>query len=264
MEDSCGPNAAHKWDTATLSSSLYALRPIKEGEEINIIYTEVTASREERRAHLYQNYRFTCQCPSCELPTSELVIRSDSARKDLREWRQTHPTFWKWSRDLCRDDYTVINSHLEALQLIEQESLQGMQGIFIEEIALSYAVLGDEEQFRVWARRMIDLVSICDPQQAAEFSKWLDNPKSYKQWAWRKKQRTCRSSFWLNISRVVNARSLPPLDTTPGRKARQQPSSPSTSPLLHLDTEEAMAAGGYAVATGSSYSSLMKSGLEDH
>ncbi|KAG6806905.1 hypothetical protein H0H93_002252, partial [Arthromyces matolae] len=37
---SCGPNAAHKWDLASFSTSLYALRPIVAGEEITIIYTD--------------------------------------------------------------------------------------------------------------------------------------------------------------------------------------------------------------------------------
>ncbi|KAF8663652.1 hypothetical protein AX16_000894 [Volvariella volvacea WC 439] len=186
---SCGPNAAHKWDLQSLSSTLYALRPIKKGEEINITYTDGTAPRATRRERLYNNFRFTCQCPYCDLTSWDQIYESDDRRQEMRSWLQTRPSFTKWSKDLCRADDVVLQSHFEALDIIEREGLHGSQLIFLEEIALCYAVLGEEELFREWAQKVVDMSRIQDPENVKDFGKWLANPQSYKLWGWRKKQR---------------------------------------------------------------------------
>lgn len=186
---SCGPNAIQKWDLATFTHTLYAMRPILSGEEITKTYTDITAPRAIRMAKLQRSYGFSCDCPYCTLPTPEAIARSDAARAELRDWRNTHPTYMKWSKDLCRADDTVIQSHLRALELIDQEGMHGMQGIFLEEIALSYAILGQEVEFRIWAERVVELWKELDPEQSEEYTKYLANPKSFKQWAWRKKQK---------------------------------------------------------------------------
>lgn len=160
-----------------------------------MIYTDVTAARAERRDKLSRCYRFDCLCAYCDLPDEEAIARSDSARAELRDWRHTKPTFAKWSTDLCREDDAVILSHQKALELIEQEGMHGLQINHLEPIALSYAVLGDEEQFRVWAQRVIEMWTVPDPERAAEFSGWLANPQSMEKWGWRKKQRLLRSSL---------------------------------------------------------------------
>jgi hypothetical protein len=92
-------------------------------------------------------------CSHCDLPDEEAVTRSDTARAELRDWRQLHPRFLPWSTDICRADDAIIVSNLRALALIEQEGLHGMRVPFIEEIALSFAVLGDESRFREWAQK---------------------------------------------------------------------------------------------------------------
>ncbi|KAF9463577.1 hypothetical protein BDZ94DRAFT_1258594 [Collybia nuda] len=186
---SCGPNAAHKWDLASFSSSLYALRPISVGEEITMIYTDVTASREVRRAKLKRLYGFDCGCTYCDLPDEESIVSSDAARAQLRDWGHTHPGYLKWSTDLCRADDVVIKSHQNALRLIEREGMQGLQCLYMEEIVLSYAILGEESEFRAWGERLLKLCTIQDRQLAEDLQKWLANPKSMKKWAWRKKQR---------------------------------------------------------------------------
>ncbi|KAJ3569477.1 hypothetical protein NP233_g5028 [Leucocoprinus birnbaumii] len=178
---SCGPNAAHKWDISNLSSKLYALRKIQPGEEITIFYTDVTQSRDIRRAELEKNHRFLCTCPHCS--------PSSSVAPELRHWLSTHPSYLKWSTDLCRADDTVTTSHRLALDLINQENAQFLQHIFLEELALCYAILGDEDEFRFWANEFIRKCGIEDPGRASELELWIENPKRYKKWAWRQKQR---------------------------------------------------------------------------
>ena len=227
---SCGPNAAIKWDLATLSASLYALRPIRSGEEILKTYIDPVLPRATRVATLLKNYRFFCDCPWCDVrfhhpsqrpessdnnlnnsidvttPSNEKpafspvelaqIATSDNNRALLVKWIFTHPGYFKWSTDLCRPDDLVINAHLEALALIDKEGLQGLQILFTEEIAMCYATLGEEVEFRRWGQRVVQLSRVEDPPLAAKFEEWLeDPPKKFKKWAWRKKQRMRKFFF---------------------------------------------------------------------
>ncbi|KAJ7725632.1 hypothetical protein DFH07DRAFT_946188 [Mycena maculata] len=185
---SCGLDAAVKWDLASFSVTMYSLRAVRAGEEIHNQYIDVLAPRAVRRSELVR-YGFECMCPHCDLPDAAAVARSDAAREELRNWRHLHPRFLPWSTDICRPDDTIIVSNLRALELIEQEGLYGLQVPFIEEIAMSYAVLGDELQFRDWAQKVVDLCAGQDPERARKFAGWIADPRSYKQWGWRAKQR---------------------------------------------------------------------------
>ena len=185
---SCSPNAAHKWDVGRFASDLYALRDVRAGEEICITYTDITAPRQTRRAKLEKSYGFLCCCPGCLREVEE----SDRAREELHDWWYTNPSYGKWWKDLCRSDDAVITSHERALGLTEREGLHALQGHFIEEIALCYAVLGNEDAFRTWGRRLVQILRIPAPQQASQFEIWVSNPRSMKLWAWREKQRRQR------------------------------------------------------------------------
>ncbi|KAF8206278.1 hypothetical protein K438DRAFT_1963352 [Mycena galopus ATCC 62051] len=184
----CGLNSAIKWDLSSFSATMYALRPVRAGEEIHNEYIDVLAPHAQRRAQLAR-YGFECLCVHCDLPDADAVARSDAARIELRNWRHLHPRFLPWSTDMCRTDDAIIVSNLRALDLIEQEGLYGLQVPFMEEIALSYAVLGDEPRFREWAQKVVDLCVGQDPERATKFAGWIADPQSYKQWGWRAKQR---------------------------------------------------------------------------
>ncbi|KAH9477849.1 SET domain-containing protein 5 [Psilocybe cubensis] len=203
---SCGPNATVKWDLSTLTETLYALRPIVAGEEIQKTYINPIFSREKRMSILLNNYRFSCDCPWCnirsraqpcanvDLPLTEeeqaLVNASDKDRALLGTWIFTHPGYNKWSTDLSRKDDVIINSHMEALALLDKEGMHGLQNLFIEEIAMCYAMLGDLDAFKMWGERVVQLSRIEDPSVARKFEEWLVEPtKLMKKWAWRKRQR---------------------------------------------------------------------------
>ena len=125
------------------------------------------------------------------------IATSDNNRSLLVKWIFTHPGYLKWSTDLCRPDDLVITAHLEALALIDKEGLQGLQNLFTEEIAMCYAILGEEVEFRRWGQRVVQLSRVEDPPLAAKFEEWLeDPPKKFKRWAWRKKQRMRKFFFF--------------------------------------------------------------------
>jgi len=204
---SCGPNAGVQWDLAKLTLSLYALRPIREGEEILITYINPALPRATRVAILQRNYRFLCDCPGCDIRKAggvdaaiagdnftaaelEHIADSDSRRAALDSWVSRHIGYRKWYADLARADDLVTNSHLEALGLIEQEGMHGMQPLFFEELAMCYASLGGVEEFKRWGERVIALVRVGDPPMAKRFEEWLVHPqKRMKKWAWKKLQR---------------------------------------------------------------------------
>lgn len=189
--------------------SLYALRSIAAGEEICKTYVNPALPRETRMSILSKNYRFTCDCPWCNIRQSpavnteleskaeeftpeelDRIAASDRDRALLGTWIFTRPGYKKWSTDLARADDLVISSHLEALSLIEKEGMQGLQNLFVEEIAMCYAMLGDLDAFRDWGAKVVKLARVEDPDLARKFEVWLVDPKrKMKKWAWRKRQR---------------------------------------------------------------------------
>jgi len=62
-----------RFDAASFTLELRALRPIQESEEITVSYTDIMpfASREDRRSYLAEGYGFQCQCTLCTLPDTQ-------------------------------------------------------------------------------------------------------------------------------------------------------------------------------------------------
>lgn len=159
-----------------------------------------------------KNYRFSCDCPYCDIrqsssstssdstgaiddsPLTEGELRriaeSDARREMLASWIFTHLGYKKWSTDLCREDDLIIREHQEALALVELEGVQSLQNLFIEEIAMAYATLGNVNEFRRWGQKLVQLSRVEDRATARKFENWLEDPqKKVKKWAWRKMQK---------------------------------------------------------------------------
>ncbi|KAL1744376.1 hypothetical protein HDZ31DRAFT_38773 [Schizophyllum fasciatum] len=65
VNHSCEPNAQAIWDVETMTFGLIATKPIKEGEEIFIAYTDPDRPKPERQHALWAMYSFRCACPKC-------------------------------------------------------------------------------------------------------------------------------------------------------------------------------------------------------
>ncbi|KAG6820422.1 hypothetical protein H0H93_000668 [Arthromyces matolae] len=61
---SCTPNVTYHFDVPSFSIRLYAIRPIKSGEELFVAYTKHNLSTRQRQAFL-RSYGFTCACSAC-------------------------------------------------------------------------------------------------------------------------------------------------------------------------------------------------------
>jgi len=89
--------------------------------------------------------------------------------------------------DVAMPDEMLINAHVRALQLIEQEGLQILgRGKHVDAIAMCYGAMEDVEMFRLWTERVRDMKVRANPKQAIVFAKWLSNPISFPAWGWRK------------------------------------------------------------------------------
>lgn len=78
INHSCLPNAHNSWDGGAEHEVIYAVRPIRAGEEITNSYDHGGPSP-ARRAHLKENFGFECACGICSLPAAEL--RASDARR---------------------------------------------------------------------------------------------------------------------------------------------------------------------------------------
>jgi hypothetical protein len=56
---------------------VYALKPIKEGQELLTVYTDTKRPRDKRRAYLSENYNFFCECSVCSLPSNESIASDE-------------------------------------------------------------------------------------------------------------------------------------------------------------------------------------------
>ncbi|KAJ7032711.1 hypothetical protein C8F04DRAFT_958429 [Mycena alexandri] len=185
---SCALSTTLKWDPMSFSAALYAQRTLRAGEEIHHPYIDVLAPRALRRAQLADRYGFHCTCPHCDV-LDATAAASDAARAELRAW-VSMPDFdcqlpCHWSNcDLQRA------ANLRALALAEQEGLDALRVMLAEEIALGFALLGDEARFRVSAAQVVELCEGYDPVRATEFRAWVASPQTtFRLWGWRAKQR---------------------------------------------------------------------------
>lgn len=71
INHSCRPNAVHSWNPLMDVETVYAVRPIKTGEEITLSYHAGGPSN-TRKEILKQGFGFDCTCEICSLPEAEL------------------------------------------------------------------------------------------------------------------------------------------------------------------------------------------------
>jgi hypothetical protein len=72
INHSCVPNAQGNFHDTLGSLNVHATRDIQVGEELTLNYLqEEGAARESRQSRLLSGYGFTCDCPACDLTSSQ-------------------------------------------------------------------------------------------------------------------------------------------------------------------------------------------------
>ncbi|CAG9988739.1 unnamed protein product [Clonostachys byssicola] len=83
INHSCLPNSQNTWNSDTKIETIFAIRPIKCGEEITIMYDQGGPST-VRQASLKQSFGFKCSCVVCSQPPA-LLRESDARRSRIQQ-----------------------------------------------------------------------------------------------------------------------------------------------------------------------------------
>ncbi|PBK87154.1 SET domain-containing protein [Armillaria gallica] len=186
---SCSPNAHWKWDSASFTLTLEAVRDIGPSEEITIQYIDSSVDRQQRLDRLRSWYNFDCLCPSCTLPRKS-IIHSDFAREELSHLTELMVSFEAWcASEELSDDY-MIRMHQRALELREAEGLQLFESRkHIDAIAMCYGALGDVAMFRYWTKKARSLRAPSYVGGCVVLDQWMMDPRRFPVWGWRNSRR---------------------------------------------------------------------------
>lgn len=97
INHSCRPNAKHTWNSDLQRETVYAVRPICEGEEITVSYLKDGCSK-DRKQELSESFLFKCSCEVCSLPAAELkksdarILRAEALDRTIGNWDSARHT----------------------------------------------------------------------------------------------------------------------------------------------------------------------------
>ena len=157
-----------------------AARDIAKGEELSITYIGQMHTREERLERL-SRWGFNCTCAQCSLGDEESAASDarlaaiEQLEADLNDFNETRVT---------------AESGAELVRLYEQERLVIYLGQALTRAALNFALFGDLDRARAYARAAADAVERevgPHAQDAASMRLLADNPKQH--WTWGKRRR---------------------------------------------------------------------------
>lgn len=131
INHACYPNTLHTWNAEARELRTFAIRDIKEGEEITNKYTSGLADYATRQRHLDEVFGFTCQCYLCSLPaeerdqSDERIWKINQLEKRLQQLKpKLHPVpMLKYIGELLRlyhDEGIMDGSPIEAYLLAER------------------------------------------------------------------------------------------------------------------------------------------------
>ncbi|OTB08190.1 hypothetical protein M426DRAFT_264842 [Hypoxylon sp. CI-4A] len=119
INHSCVPNVHPSWNIDDEMGAAYAVRPIKEGDEITIDFSTGGPSivRQER---LYREYGFHCNCELCSLPPDDLEL-SDSRHFEIERLYNAMGGIYRASEDAS----AALSDHRFLIKCLEGEYLEG-------------------------------------------------------------------------------------------------------------------------------------------
>ncbi|KAI0042504.1 SET domain-containing protein [Auriscalpium vulgare] len=148
VNHSCVPNAVYHWAPHALAGEIRAQRPIAPGEEVTLMYTDVFAPYDDRRAVLRRHYAFACTCPACRLPPAARAKDDDSRHVGKQLAGMVLP-------DVTMDEAVFATKKAQRYaRLLRAASL--WQPVVWEKLAralaMSACALGDAPRAARWAR----------------------------------------------------------------------------------------------------------------
>ncbi|EDR10226.1 uncharacterized protein LACBIDRAFT_316886 [Laccaria bicolor S238N-H82] len=119
INHSCSPNTCHRFEMASLSFELRAIRDIRQGEELFYSYCDIFRTKIERAEELAP-YGIVCACPACVGATKETDLLRSELAKRVEKIQADHHV---WMKDQSRPN--VLAASLKLIAEIEKEGLSG-------------------------------------------------------------------------------------------------------------------------------------------
>lgn len=166
-----------------MTHTTVAARDIAAGEELSITYIAQMHTREERQERL-SRWGFNCTCAQCSLGAEE------AAASDARL-----ATIEQLEADLNVFNETRVTAETgeELVRLYHQERLYIFYGQALTRAALNFALFGDVERARVYARAAVDAIIRevgPDSKDADSMRLLAENPREH--WTWGKRRKKPR------------------------------------------------------------------------
>jgi tetratricopeptide (TPR) repeat protein len=182
VNHNCLPNAFYRYDDATFALELFALRDIREDEEITITYIDPNQGIKfaERQKLLGSQWGFECDCSICQAKAKR--AESDRRRTKMNKLRTM-------LSDKKEDEETDLDMVLEvATELLELYEAEGMivpRATAAEVIAYTYNQLGEPELAVEFGKRAIRYHAILAGDDSHEVKRLRDlvaAPKLHASW----------------------------------------------------------------------------------
>ncbi|KUI66561.1 SET domain-containing protein 5 [Cytospora mali] len=165
INHSCLPNAHNSWDSNREHETIYAIRPIRAGEEITIAYDH-GGPASARRAFLKEAFGFDCDCSICTLPPAELQASDDRRLLIQRLDDEIGDPF----RMAARPGESLRNCH-SLLKALEEEFDGHTEGHSARTYYDAFQICithGDQARASVFAEKAYKARVICEGEDSPE------------------------------------------------------------------------------------------------
>ncbi|KAJ7690648.1 hypothetical protein B0H17DRAFT_1011340 [Mycena rosella] len=140
----CAPNANFFFNPRTFTGQFRAVRPVAKDEEITVLYCELAASRQVRRAELLEHYKFLCECKTCCLLPA-LLEQSDARRRAIGDLIPL------MHQGIYADGMSVARIE----ELLDWATREGLYALYAELLVYGYGIairLGSLDVADKWSR----------------------------------------------------------------------------------------------------------------
>jgi hypothetical protein len=177
INHACLANAQQAFNEKKGQETAFAVRDIKEGEEITIAYT-IGGISSVRRGKLKEFFGFDCGCELCSLPDKELK-ESDKRYVAMAALDEKIGD----SKRVKRIPEKVLGECRELLRLYGEEGIRDNRLSRLYYDAFQISILhSDEARASVFAEKYIAIKTICEGENGADIQEmrvYAKNPKSH-------------------------------------------------------------------------------------
>ncbi|GJJ15739.1 hypothetical protein Clacol_010017 [Clathrus columnatus] len=178
-------NAVYSWRENENILVVHALRNISQGEEILTVYFDTKQSRERRREHLLEQYKFQCTCKVCSLPP-EASIASDMCLQQITNLKQ-QLTSWESNKISGKEAVDIVRS---IWRLSEEEGYWSERGQWAADAVHVAAAHSDEDAVRQWgllAQEWFGYELGQDSNSVTNMHPIVENPRRSPTWGTRER-----------------------------------------------------------------------------